>query len=148
MTIVAPVMTSAQAQAWLALFQVYEAHPQGWALVGGQMVHSLCWERGANPSRPTQDADTVLDIRAHPTMLYDFTKTLSDLGYTSAGEPPSVLEVTTGVQHRWVKGDAQIDILIPRFLGEHADNRTGVTGGRTIATPGGQGPSIALRRSR
>ena len=41
-------------------------------------------------------------------------------------------------------GDAQIDVLIPRFLGVRADNRTDVTGGRTIAAPGGQG---ALDRS-
>jgi hypothetical protein len=137
-------MTPAQAEAWHALFEVYKAHPEDWALVGGQMVHSLCWEREANPPRPTQVADAVLDIRAQPTMLFDFTKTLTDLGYTSAGESPSILEGVKGVQHRWVKGDAQIDVLIPRFLGERADNRTGVTGGRTIAAPGGQG---ALNRS-
>ncbi|CAQ02479.1 hypothetical protein ACR8AL_14900 [Clavibacter sepedonicus] len=144
MTITAPAMTPAQAEAWHALFEVYKAHPEGWALVGGQMVHSLCWEREASPPRPTQDADAVLDIRAQPTMLFDFTKTLTDLGYESAGESPSILEGMKGVQHRWVKGDAQIDVLIPRFLGERADNRTGVTGGRTIAAPGGQG---ALDRS-
>lgn len=137
-------MAPAQAEAWHTLFEVYKAHPEGWALVGGQMVHSLCWEREANPPRPTQDADALLDIRAQPTMLFDFTRTLTDLGYESAGESPSILEGVKGVQHRWVKGDAQIDVLIPRFLGERADNRTGVTGGRTIAAPGGQG---ALNRS-
>jgi hypothetical protein len=137
-------MTRAQAEAWQGLFEVYKVHPEGWALVGGQMVHSLCWERGANPPRPTQDADALLDIRAQPTMLFEFTKTLTDLGYKSAGESPSILEGAKGVQHRWVKGDAQIDVLIPRFLGKRADNRTGVTGGRTIAAPGGQG---ALDRS-
>lgn len=144
MTITAPAVTSAQAEAWHTLFEVYKAHRQGWALVGGQMVHSLCWERDANPPRPTQDADAVLDIRAQPTMLLDFTKTLTDLGYKSAGESPSILEHVKGVQHRWVKGEAQIDVLIPRFLGERADNRTGITGGRTIAAPGAQG---ALNRS-
>lgn len=137
-------MTSAQAEAWHALFQVYEAHPKHWALVGGQMVHSLCWERGAAPPRPTQDADTVLDIRAQPKMLYDFTATLNRLGFESAGEAPSIIEGARGVQHPWRRGKAQIDVLIPRFLGERADNRVGVTGGRTIAAPGGQG---ALDRS-
>ncbi|GAA0994095.1 hypothetical protein [Subtercola frigoramans] len=137
--IVAPATTPAQAEAWHALFRVYEYHPVGWAVVGGQMVHSLCWERGANPPRPTQDADTVLDVRAKPTMLFDFTSTLQALGFESAGEAPSVTEGAKGVQHRLVKGDAQIDVLIPRFLGERADNRLGVTGARTIAAPGGQG---------
>lgn len=144
MTIVAPTMTRAQAEAWYALFEVYKVYPEGWALVGGQMVHSLCWERGASPPRPTQDADAILDIRAQPTMLYDFTATLKRLGFTSAGEASSIIEGSRGVQHRWVKGDAQIDVLIPRFLGERADNRVGVTGGRTISAPGGQG---ALNRA-
>lgn len=38
MTIVAPAMTSAQAAAWHALFQVHERHPSGWALVGTGLV--------------------------------------------------------------------------------------------------------------
>lgn len=50
-------------------------------------------------------------------MLFDFTKTLTDLGFKSLGESPSILEGVKGVQHRWVKGDAQIDVLIPRFWG-------------------------------
>ncbi len=137
-------MTRPQWEAWHALFRVHERHPDGWALVGGQMVHSLCWERGVTPIRPTQDADAVLDVRAQPRVLFDFTATLRALGFESAGEAPPVVEGTCGVQHRWVKGDAQIDVLIPRFLGERADNRVGVTGGRTIAAPGGQG---ALDRS-
>ncbi|PPF89548.1 hypothetical protein C5B96_01300 [Subtercola sp. Z020] len=145
MTIVAPAMSAAQAEAWFALFGIYETHPSGWALVGGQMVHCLCWERGANPPRPTEDADAVLDVRAHPTMLYDFTAALQRLGFESAGEAPSVTEGEKGVQHRWVKGSAQIDVLVPRFLGVRADNRVGVTGGRTIAAPGGQG---ALNRAQ
>lgn len=137
-------MTPAQAEAWHALFRVYEIHPEGWVLVGGQMVHSHCWQRGANPPRPTQDADAVLDVRARPRMLYEFTATLQRLGFESAGEAPSVVEGAKGVQHRWIKGDAQIDVLIARFLGPHADNRLGISGGRTIAAPGGQG---ALNRA-
>lgn len=141
-------MTPAQAEAWHTLFEVYTAHPEGWALVGGQMVHSLCWEREANPPRPTQDADIVLDVRAQPTMLFDFTKTLTGLGYKSAGESPSILEGVKGVQHRWAKGDAQIDVLIPRFLGEHADNRTGVTGAAPSPRLVAKALWIAPRRSR
>ncbi|MBO0901843.1 hypothetical protein J1G42_14760 [Cellulomonas sp. zg-ZUI222] len=30
--------------------------PVGWVLVGGQMVHLHCAERGAAPQRPTDDA--------------------------------------------------------------------------------------------
>ncbi|MDQ0727880.1 hypothetical protein QFZ21_002880 [Microbacterium sp. W4I20] len=42
------------------------------------------------------------------------------------------------VQHRWVRGDAVIDVLIPRHLGLRASRRRGALGGRTIETPGAQ----------
>lgn len=42
------------------------------------------------------------------------------------------------VQHRWVRDEAVIDVLIPRHLGARAARRRGALGGRTIATPGAQ----------
>jgi len=129
----APPLRPAQAAAWHALFDLHERLSDGWALVGGQMVQSLCWERGAAPSRPTTDADTALDVRARPRMLMTFTGALRDLGFRPDGTS------FEGHQHRWVRGDAQIDVLIPRFLGERAERRRGVTGGTTIAAPGAQG---------
>jgi len=131
--ITAPTLAPAQASAWHALFDVYEVLPADWALVGGQMVQSICWERGAVSARPTQDADTALDVRAHPQMLWDFTSVLRGLGFQPDGES------FEGHQHRWVRGGAQIDVLQPRFLGERADGRRGVGGGTTIAAPGAQG---------
>lgn len=97
------------------------------------MVQSLCWERNATPSRPTVDADTALDVRARPRMLMTFTSALRDLGFAPDGES------FEGHQHRWVRDDAQIDVVIPRFLGERAEGRRGVSGGTTIAAPGAQG---------
>ncbi len=47
MTVAAPPLRRAQADAWHALFEVHERIPVGWTLVGGQMIQSLCWERGA-----------------------------------------------------------------------------------------------------
>jgi hypothetical protein len=131
--ITAPPLRTAQADAWHALFDLRERLPDGWALVGGQMVQSLCWERGAVPNRPTTDADTALDVRARPRMLLAFTSALRDLGFAADGES------FEGHQHRWVRGEAQIDVLIPRFLGERAEQRRGVSGGTTIAAPGAQG---------
>jgi hypothetical protein len=134
----APPLRPAQADAWHALFEVHDRIPTGWALVGGQMVQSLCWERGARPNRPTVDADTALDVRAHPQMLLTFTTALRDLGFTADGTS------FEGHQHRWVRGEARVDVLIPRFLGARADGRRGVGGGTTLAAPGAQG---ALDRS-
>lgn len=127
-----PAMVPAQEAGWLALLEISARIPEGWSLVGGQMVHLHCVERGQFPPRPTTDLDTVLDVRSHPTVLRDFTQVLVDIGFASAGQSHQ------GHQHRWTRGEAQIDILIPRHLGERAEKRTGVTGGTTIAAPGTQ----------
>lgn len=136
MTVVMPPMTAAQEQAWLTLFQLTTGLGRSWCLVGGQMVHLYCAERGFTPNRPTEDADAVLDIRAHPDILVRFTQALVDRGWTSAGESPD------GHQHRWVKEmdkqSAQIDVLIPTNVGTRAAGRRGTTAGTTVQAPGGQ----------
>jgi len=131
-TLVLPAMGKRQRAGWHALFDIADALPDGWCLVGGQMVYLHCVERNRFPARPTDDVDAVLDVRAHPRMLEEFTGTLIELGFSSDGE------TRTGHQHRWIRGDATVDILIPRFLGERAERRRGVTGGATIPTIGGQ----------
>lgn len=102
------------------------------------MVHLYCQERGLSPSRPTNDGDVVLDVRAQPNVLRDFTGALAAVGFTSAGVSPE------GHQHRWVRDRASIDLLIPQGLGRAAGSRTGITGGTTLATPGAQ---QAIKRS-
>jgi hypothetical protein len=102
------------------------------------MVHLHCAERGRFPIRPTNDADTVIDVRADPTILHTFTRTLTDLGFTSAGISPE------GRQHRWVRDQASIDVLLPEGIGERAGERLGVTGSPTLSTAGG---TQALQRS-
>ena len=61
-------------------------HPTGCALVGGQMVHLHRAERGASPSRPTDDVDAVLGIPAEPHVLHGLTTALTELGFAQAGE--------------------------------------------------------------
>ena len=77
------------------------------------------------------DADTVIDVRADPEMLATFTGVLSDLGFTSADISAE------GLQHRWVRGDASLDVLLPDGIGERASLRPGVTGSPTLPTAGG-----------
>jgi hypothetical protein len=127
-----PAMLVEQQEAWQAVFEIHKAMPYGWVLVGGQAVYLHAVERDAPFVRPTKDADMALDIRAYPTMLHDFTGLLVKLDFESAGESME------GHQHRWVRGAAVVDVLIPRFLGERAESRRGVTGGTTIAAPGSQ----------
>ena len=131
--VVFPPMSNAQTQAWHALLELGRRFETGWTLVGGQLVHLHCRERGATPSRPTDDGDAALDIRARPQMLMEFTTALAEMGFEA--EAPSGF----GVQHRWISSDAVIDVLIPRFLGERAEGRAGAGGNPTLAAPGAQG---------
>lgn len=104
MSVVMPAMRESQRAGWHALLDVYDAHPTGWTLVGGQMVHLWCAERGVSPTRPTDDMDTVLDVRGepgNPGVLMTFTSVLGRLGFEPTGTSPS------GHQHRWVKADAR-----------------------------------------
>lgn len=128
-----PRLTAAQEASWLALIEVGQQLQDGWTLVGGQLVHLHCIERGASPTRPTDDGDAALDVRAEPDILRKYTGILVEIGFV-ADKP-----TWRGHQHRWRRGDAVIDVLIPRFLGERGESRTGVTGSTTIAAPGVQG---------
>jgi hypothetical protein len=130
--IVAPGLAAAQEQAWHALLAVDELLPQHWCLVGGQLVHLWCWERGQAPNRPTDDGDAVLDVRASANILRDFTHVLRTLGF--GPDDPNA----QGHQHRWVCDDAKIDVLIPSGVGQRAAARRGVGGATTLQTPGAQ----------
>lgn len=133
-----PAMLDAQRESWIGLLDLADRIPDGWTLIGGQMVHLHCWDRKVPPNRATDDIDTVLDIRMAPKILETFTRVLQDLGFQSAGRS------FEGHEHRWIRGAAKLDVLIATGLGVKADTRKGVTGGTTLATSGGQG---ALDRS-
>jgi hypothetical protein len=124
-------MTPKQEASWRGILAVSRIVRSGWCLVGGQMVQLLCWERGNQPTRPTDDGDAVLDIRARPTIMKDFTQALVDSGFEPDGE------TWEGHQHRWTNGVGQIDILLPEGIGPRA-RRKGVRGGTTLETPGAQ----------
>lgn len=136
--ILLPAMPPEQTASWLGLLDLHEKLPDGWTLIGGQLVHLHCAERGQFPVRPTNDADTVIDVRADPTMLATFTGVLTELGFRSTGISAE------GLQHRWSRGEASIDVLLPDGIGERASLRHGVTGSPTLPTAGG---TQALQRS-
>jgi hypothetical protein len=136
--IVLPAMPPEQTASWQGLLDIYERLDGGWTLIGGQLVHLHCAERGQFPVRPTNDADTVVDVRADPKMLRIFTSTLVELGFTSAGVSAE------GLEHRWIRGAATVDVLLPEGVGERARSRLGVTGSPSLSTKGG---TQALARS-
>lgn len=119
-------MPDYQVASWHALMDLHESLPGRWTIVGGQSVHLHCAERGAFPIRPTDDADALLDVKAHPSILEDFTAGLFQSGF----EPRTS---DSGHQHLWRKGDTQIDVLISDKLGMRKTYLT-VTGAPTVGT--------------
>ena len=128
---VLPLMPPQQSASWNGVLDLYEHLDTGWTLIGGQLVHLHCAERGQFAVRPTNDSDTVIDVRADPKFLHTFTKTLTDIGFKSAGISAE------GRQHRWVRDQASIDVLRPEGIGERASERQGVTGSPTLPTEDG-----------
>ncbi|MFV2144844.1 hypothetical protein [Isoptericola sp. G70] len=118
--------------AWGLLFDLQTAMPDDWTIVGGQMVLLHCAERGAFPTRATDDLDAVLDVRANGQVLRDFTARLYERGFRPTGTSPQ------GHQHRWQAGGATVDVLIPRHVGARAASRTGITNATTLETPAAQ----------
>lgn len=118
--------------AWNGLFDVAAVMPEGWALAGGQMVYVHCQEHGVAPERPSDDGDVILDVRAHPTALKDFVTALKQVGFDADGS------TWQGHQHRWVRGDATIDVLVPRHLGPFSARRDKLARISTIGAPGSQ----------
>ena len=92
--IVMPAMSEGQAASWRGIMELHERLHDGWTLVGGQLVHLHCAERACNPPRPTDDVDTVIDIRSSGDMLRTFTQTLFDLGFSP--DPPIELSDRSG----------------------------------------------------
>lgn len=135
--IVLPAMGVAQEAAWLALLDLYVRYPTEWTLIGGQMVHLHCAERDYAPQRPTSDADAVVNARV-PNVLGAITQALVDLGFDA--DAPSA----DGIQHRWTRGLAVVDVLIPEKTGARTEKRVSASGFPTIAAPGG---TQALQRS-
>lgn len=135
-TVKMPAMPDSHIASWHALMDLHESLPGRWTVVGGQMVHLHCAERESFPVRATDDADALLDAKAYPSILEDFTA-----GLVAAGFKPMISG--SGYQHRWRKGDAQIDVLISNKLGARKTYRT-ITGAPTVGT---HGAALVLSRS-
>lgn len=126
------VRSERHVRSWHALMDIAPLLPQGsWTIVGGSMVYLHCAERGMASPRETHDVDAMLDVRAHPHILTDFTGRLKEIGFDAAGES------FMGHQHRWSDGYGSVDVLIPNGVGERAAKRTGIGGGTTLQSPGG-----------
>ena len=95
MSFILPATTSKQEKSWGVVFDLQKRHPEGWTLIGGQMVHLHCAERGVFPTRSTDDADAVLDVRSRPNIHFELTTVLKEFGMR-IDRPATINADTTG----------------------------------------------------
>jgi hypothetical protein len=126
-----------QAAMWDALIGLAERAPEGWTLIGAQMVTLHAMERKALPPRTSLDADVLVNVRVIQGGTERIARLLREDGFELEGVN------SEGIGHRFRKGTVQIDVLAPDGLGQRASRRT-VGKARTVMVPGG---SQALYRS-
>lgn len=107
---------SAQREAWLLAGKLHQQVPDGWTVIGGQMVQFHGWRRGTAPNRTTTDLDAGVAARANPQGFQTLSGVLQELGLKPVPHP-------SGIEHRWQKeavggGRVQVDLLLPSGLGD------------------------------
>ena len=128
-------MSPAQLEGWLILLDLGEAFPQGWCLIGGQMVWLLATEHDVAPPRATEDVDVVVDVRADPAGIQKLCRWLEDCGFRLDGVS------TDNIGHRYARtaqpgpGRVIFDVLAPDNVGSRAILTT-TQGARTLEAPG------------
>lgn len=131
-------MTPAQQEGWRVLLDLYEAFPEGWCIIGGQMVWLLAHEYGVEPIRATEDVDVVVDIRADQWLIIHLCAWLESRDFDLEGISPD------GIGHRYISrkyngpGKVAFDILAPDNVGERASLTTSPPA-RTVSAPGTRG---------
>lgn len=125
---------------WKTLIALQRQRPNGWTLIGAQMVALHSYEHGRTPPRRSLDADVLVNVRVVSGGAQPMSKTLQDMGF-SLGRPDS-----ENIAHRFRRGDVEIDVLAPDGLSDERRQRQLLTvpPARTVSVPGG---SAALDRS-
>jgi len=122
---------------WHALFDLAHRRPNGWTLVGAQMVALHAAEHRRSQPRRSRDADILADVRVVQDATRQVSKDLLALGFEWAGMGPD------HIGHRFQRGSVQIDVLAPDGVGRRA-RLTTLPPARTVSVPGG---TQALRRT-
>lgn len=123
---------------WQTLLDLSGKRPEGWTLIGAQMVALHGLEHDRQPPRPSTDADIVVNARIVGQTVRDFALLLEDEGFELEGIN------TDGIGHRFKSGDVSIDLLAPDGLKPGTESLTTISPARTVQVPGG---TQALRRT-
>lgn len=128
--ILLPLSDERAIASWHAVLDVSQVKPDGWTLIGAQMVALHAAEHGRTWPRTSTDADLLADVRIAAGATQVLSDTLLELGFEFSGATPD------GVGHRFIKGQASIDILAPDGLGKRTSTTT-VYPAHTVLVPGG-----------
>lgn len=75
-----PPLGALEATLWDALLDIAERMPEGWTLIGGQMVLLHGLEKERIPPRISEDLDLVVDVRVRPPCWRPWSGPLATLG--------------------------------------------------------------------
>lgn len=127
----------AEARVWATALEVGRLFADlPWVLIGAQMVMLLEREAGRPSGRTTGDVDAVVDAR----VVSDGTRVAAERLVAAGFDLASAQH-----PHRFVRGTAQVDVLAPDHLGDHADLTT-IAPAATTEIPGGS-RALATRRA-
>lgn len=116
--------------AWETLIALNRRQPDGWTLIGAQMVALHALERGRVSPRRSEDVDVLVNVRAIQDGTRRLSRTLEADGFTL--DTPNL----DGLSHRFRSRRVTVDILGPDGLGARADLTT-IPPAHTLQVPGG-----------
>lgn len=128
MEIQLPRLEGSEMEAWSLLFDLYVSYPNGWAIVGAQMVVLHAAHHGISRPVRTGDTDVLVDLRT--VSIREVAAWLIERGFELDGVSAE------GIGHRFVRGGVKMDLLSIDHAGEAS--RTTVPPARTVEVPGGR----------
>lgn len=84
-----------------------------WTLVGGLMIHTFQHQRGQQPTRLTEDIDTLHRVTSAPKQPEAFVEMLVDDGYRIDDDDIHDLGDGTAMAHRFRRGSLVVDVIVP-----------------------------------
>jgi hypothetical protein len=113
-----PDAHGALSEGWCAAIELARAHPDGWTIIGAQMVALHAYEHGRVPPRSSLDIDLVVNVR----LLGNGTRLIAEALQANGFELEGI--DSFGVGDRFRRGAASIDLLAPDNPGERASLTT------------------------
>lgn len=117
-------------ESWCAAIELARRHPDGWTIIGAQMVALHAYEHGRIPPRSSLDIDLVVNVR----VLANGTRLIAEALRADGFELEGIDNF--GVGHRFRRDQVSFDVLAPDGLGPNTRVLT-VPPARTVSVPGG-----------